>query len=173
MIHKVAKDQPCQHVSRCTARSPLWEPDSDPIQAHCAVKLTALFVLFSRGPCHGDPSLHLSLWPGPPFPASLGRVLPSFQVTTVPSVLGHPRVWLDKYAHTTCTCAESEHVQPHRHQEGPIHNARGCPCACTESTNAMPKVQAAGPTPALFLAGFWIPHISLGAPSGTGAFSQQ
>lgn len=43
----------------------------------------------------------------------------------------------------------------------------------TEHTHAMPTVQAAGPTPAVFLAGCWVPHISLGVPASTGAFTQQ
>lgn len=37
----------------------------------------------------------------------------------------------------------------------------------------MPKVQAAGPTAALFLADGRFPHVSLGAPPGTGALTQQ
>lgn len=51
------------------------------------------------------------------------------------------------------------------HEAVPVHAQR--------AHMPMPKVQAAGPTPALFLAGCWINHISLEAPSGTGTFSQQ
>lgn len=54
------------------------------------------------------------------------------------------------------TCTRPELVQQSRHQEGPLQDARGCPCAYTHAT---PKVQAAGPTPALFLADVGFPNI--------------
>lgn len=45
--------------------------------------------------------------------------------------LGPSWVRLGKYSQMFCTCAGPEHVQHHRHQQGPFADARGCPCVCT------------------------------------------